>query len=105
MINFKHQHKLQLHYPKTSYTINISVAPKCLPVVYKVTVTNICHVSLVLSSLKGESICSEVFCFGRKLKEKKNQTKPAHSYMSLLEGPRPKRCILHMERYEISEGP
>lgn len=76
MINFKHQHKLQLHYPKTSYTINISVAPKCLPVVYKVTVTNICHVSLVLSSLKGESICSEVFCFGRKLKEKKktNQT-------------------------------
>lgn len=93
MINFKYQHKLQLHYSKTYYAINISVAPKCLPVVYKATMTNICHVSLVLSSLKGESICSEVFCFGRKLKEK-----TAHSYMFILEEPRPKRCILHVEQ-------
>lgn len=70
MINFKYQHKLQLHYSETSYAINISVAPKCLPVVYKATTTDICHVPLVLLSLKGESIYSEVFCFGRKLKEK-----------------------------------
>lgn len=55
--------------------------------------TNICHVSLVLSSLKGESICSEVFCFGRKLKEK-----AAHSYMFILEEPGSRRCILHMEQ-------
>lgn len=70
VINFKYQCKLQLYYSKTSYAMNISVAPKCLPVVYEATMTNICHVSLVLSSLKGKSICSEVFCFGTKLKEK-----------------------------------
>lgn len=89
MINFKYQCKLQLHYSKTSYAINASIAPKCLPIVYEATMTNICHVSLVLLSLKGKSICSEVFCFGRKLKEK-----TAHSYMFILEEPRSKEMYI-----------
>lgn len=101
MINFKYQHKLQLHYSKTSYAINISVAPKCLPGVNKATMTNICHVSLVLSSLKGESICSEVFCFGRKLKGK-NCTQPHVS----LRGTKTKEMYFTRGTgYGISEGP